>query len=114
MSDLHAQIAEIEAEIDKLAHAAARCRQVIRAAKATMLAGGLLTLLALSGLLGLPPVAVVVGISAALGGIVIAGSNRSTLDEITAKVETQEARRTELIDGIGLRVIEGGLSRTRH
>ena len=114
MPDLHEQIADLEAEIDQLAHAAERCRKIIRAAKVAMVAGALLTLLSVTGLLGLPPLAFIVGISAALGGIVIAGSNKSTLDEITAAIRAQEARRAELINGIGLRVIEGGPTPTRH
>ncbi len=112
--DLHEQIADLEAEIDGLAHAAERCRKIIRAAKVAMVAGSLLTLLIVTGLLRLPPLAFVVGISAALGGIVIAGSNRSTLDEIAAAIRAQEARRAELIDAIRLRVIDGGLTPSRR
>ena len=114
MPDVHEQIADLEAEIDELAHSAERCRKIIRAAKVVTVAGGLATLLAVTGLLGMSPHGFVLGISATLGGIVVAGSNRSTLDEIVEAIRAREARRAELIDGIAPQVVEGGLAPTDH
>jgi hypothetical protein len=44
----------------------------------------------------------VIGIAAVLGSVALLGSNRRTLDEITAAIRTQEARRSEMIDGLEL------------
>jgi hypothetical protein len=40
-----------------------------------------------------------------LGGFVLSGSNRSTLNEASDQMAAAEARRAELIDHIGLRVV---------
>jgi hypothetical protein len=37
----------------------------------------------------------------------VLGTNRSTLDEIVATVRSQEARRAEMINSLGLRTVEG-------
>ncbi len=114
MPEVHEQIAELEAEIAKLAQSAELCRTIIRVGKVAAIADILSVLIAGTGLLRLPPVMILLGTGAVFGGIVIAGSNRGTLDELIEAIGTLEARRAELIDGIGLQVIAGGLARTRH
>ena len=114
MSDVHEQIAEVEAEIVTLTQSAELCRTIIRVGKVVAIAGIVSVLIAGTGLLRLPPVTILLGTGAVFGGIVIAGSNRGTLDELIEAIRTLEARRAELIDGIGLQVISGGLARTRH
>jgi hypothetical protein len=48
----------------------------------------------------------VIGIAAVLGSVALLGSNRRTRDEITAAIRTQEARRSEMIDGLELQEVE--------
>ena len=113
MPDTHEQIADFEAEIDALAQSAERCRTIIRAGK-VMVAGGVSILIAGTGLLALSPAAFLPCIGAVFGGTVIAGSDKSTLVELTEAVRTREALRAELIDGIGLQAIGDGLTPTRR
>jgi predicted aconitase with swiveling domain len=47
----------------------------------------------------------VVAVTAVLAGIPLFGSNRSTLHEILAQVRAQEARRAQMIDGLGLQPV---------
>lgn len=108
MPEPQREIADLEAEIEELAISAERCRKIIAAAKIATAAGGLLTVLFATGWLYLSPFALLVGISAVLGGLATAGSNGSTLDELRTRIRGLEARRAALIDGIGLRVIDGG------
>ena len=102
MPDAHEQIAEIEAEIEALARSAERCRTFIRAGKVVAAAGALPPLIAETGLLTLSPMGILLGVGAVFGGIVIAGSNKGTLDELTEAFRACEALRAELIDGIEL------------
>jgi hypothetical protein len=105
MPDSHDEIDDLEAEIAALADAAERCRKIMLAAKAATLAGSVLLAITLSGLVRFGPVALVIAITAALGGIALYGSHRSTRDQIAAQIRAHEARRAELIDGMGLRSV---------
>ena len=84
MPDPHQEIADLEAEIDELAHAAERCRKLMVLAKVATGAGGLLFALTLVGLVRSGPGAWVLVITAALGGLALFGSHTSTRDQITA------------------------------
>lgn len=108
MADAHDAIAEIEARLDALADAAGRSRKLALAGKAAALVGGPLALAALSGLFGLPPAALVFGLAAALGGVALAGTSAGSLDQTRAEIAALEAQRRALIDGIGLRLVDGG------
>jgi len=107
MSDPQQEIADLEAEIDALAHAADRCHKVIALSKAVSGAGGVLLVLILTGLVWLGPLALVLAITAVLGGVALFGSHQSTRGEIAAKIKSHEARRAELIDRMGLRDVGG-------
>jgi len=106
MTDLHQQIAELEAEIDSLSHSAEQCRKSMIVAKAAVGVGVLLFVAPLLGLLRVDAIVLVVGIAATLAGIGYYGSTRSTLDQISAKIRAHEARRAEMIDEMDLRTVE--------
>jgi hypothetical protein len=106
MFDPHEQIARLEAEIDELADAAQRCRKVSIAAKVAIATGLQVLVMSLVGWLG--PFALVCGLSAALGGIALFGSNRRTWDDTLADIKLREAQRAELIDGLALETIQDG------
>ena len=106
MRDPHQQIADLEADIERLSEAAERCRKIIVSSKAAVASGGLLLLALITGLFRFDPTAFLVGIPAVLAGIALTGTNRSTLDEITAAIREREAQRRAAINGLELRVVE--------
>ena len=103
MRDPHQEIADLEAEIDELAHAAERCRKVIVLAKVATGAGALLFVVTLVGLFRSGPTALVLAITGVFGGLALFGSHTSTRDQITAKLGACEARRAQLIGELDLR-----------
>ena len=105
MPEVHDEIAELEAEIEAMARSAELCRSIIRAAKMAAVAGGVSLLIAVTGLLALPTLGYLLGVGAVFGGIVVAGSNKGTLDELAESIRTHEARRAELIDGMELQAV---------
>src|SRR4051812_50026440 len=105
MSDPQQEIADLEAEIEALTQAAERCRKIIVLSKRTSRAGGLLLVLILSGLIRLGPMALVLAITAGLGGLALFGSHATTLNEIVARISAREARRAALIDAMALQTV---------
>ena len=99
------EIARLEAEIEALAESAERCRKIILFSKAAIAAGGLL-ILAIVVIRPVDPAILVAAIAAVIGGIVGLGSNVRTLQQTAAAMQSAEAMRAELIDGIGLQTVE--------
>ena len=99
------EISEIEARIEELAEIAERCRKVILASKIAIGGGPVLLLLAMLGLLGTGQAAALGSIALVLGGIVSLGSNVSTLRQTEGAIAAAEARRSELIGRIDLRLV---------
>jgi hypothetical protein len=108
MTDLHQQIADLEADIDALSDAAERCRKSMIVARLAVLAGVLLVGASLSGFVRTDALILVIGIAATLAGIGLLGSSRGSLEHITGKIRTSEARRDELIDGMNLQTVQDG------
>jgi hypothetical protein len=98
-------IADIEARIEELAEIAGRCRRIILGSKVAIAAGFALLLIALLGLFGAGESAALGSIALVLGGIVSLGSNISTLRQTEAAIGSAEARRSELIGAIDLRMV---------
>jgi hypothetical protein len=106
MLDHHQQIAALEAEIDRLSDSAQQCRKIELLAKAATASGGLMLLATLAGQFRSEPLMFVLGVAAALVGIVLLGSNRTTLDEIHATMAKHEALRAKIIDELELQPVE--------
>jgi hypothetical protein len=106
MTNVHQKIADLEAEIDALSDAAEQCRKGMVVAKVAMGGGIMLFVASLLGLIRPDEILLVVGIAATLAGIGFFGSNRSSLEEISARIRAHEARRAEMIDGMDLRTVE--------
>jgi len=104
MPDLHQQITELEVQIEELFAAAEWCRKIMIAARMSITAGGLLLMIVMFKLFRVEPVAFVAAITAVLAGIVLFGSNRSTLEGIRATIRAHETRRAQLINELGLQV----------
>src|SRR5262249_12994149 len=99
------EISDLEVEIEALAEIAERCRKIILASRAAIAGGAGLLLVAILGLFGTGAFAALASIALILGGIVSLGSNVSTLRQTEAAIGSAEARRSDLINGIDLRVV---------
>ena len=102
------EISRLEAQLDELGEVAERCRKIILASKLAIATAAGSLLVMMLGLIGSSPVIALGAIAAVLGGIVSLGSNVSTLQQTVAAMATAEAVRSELIDGIDLRLIADG------
>ena len=60
------------------------------------------------GAVGFDPTVLIGAIAAVVGGIVVFGSNTSTLKQTTTAMKAAEAYRTELISRMDLRVVGDG------
>jgi hypothetical protein len=99
------EISEIETRIEALSEIAERCRKYILASKIAIGGGPVLLLIAMLGLFGAGQAAALGSIALVLGGIVSLGSNVSTLRQTERAIGAAEARRSELIGRIDLRLV---------
>jgi hypothetical protein len=106
--DLHEQVLQIEAHIERLADVIERCRKIILISKAAVVVGGTLILATIIGAIGFDPTIMIGAIAAAIGGTVVFGSNMSTLKQTVTNMKAAEAHRTELIGRMDLRVVGDG------
>jgi len=106
--DLHEQVLQIEAHIERLADVIERCRKIILISKAAVVVGGTLILATIIGAIGFDPTIMIGAIAAAIGWTVVFGSNMSTLKQTVTNMKAAEAHRTELIGRMDLRVVGDG------
>ncbi len=106
MHEPQAQIATLEAEIESLSDRAERCRKIIMLTKVGALAGGLVLIALMIGLVRFSPVLLVAAIAALIGGIALAGSSQGTLEALRRSINERERLRTEIIDRLLLRTVE--------
>jgi glutamate 5-kinase len=99
------EISRIEAQLEELAEVRERCRKIILVSKAAIAVGIALLLFMMLGLFGSEQVAVIGSIAVVLGGIVSLGSNISTLQQTMAAMSAADARRSDLISRMDLRVV---------
>jgi hypothetical protein len=110
--DVHAEIERLEAHAAALAARIESCRKFMQASRAAIALGGAILLAGVLRLVALDGVMLAGSVVAVLGGIVLAGSNRSTAQEAAKQLTAAEARRAELIELIGPREI--GQPRVLH
>jgi len=103
--DPREQIAKLELHIERLAEVAERCRKFMLAARMAIVFGGTLLAALFLRVLGFDPATMVVGITATIGGVVVLGSNSSTLKQTETAIRTAEALRAQLIAHIELRLV---------
>jgi hypothetical protein len=104
--DLREQIVRLEAEIEQFAETIESCRKLILIAKAAMAVAAIAIVAALIGAVSLDPAVLIGAFGIVLGGLVVFGSNTSTLEQAKAATTAAELRRSELIGQIDLRVVE--------
>ncbi len=105
MLPAHHEVALVEEEIEALAERIENGRKFAVAARTLIVAGfGMLALL-LTGIAGGRPALLVFGVAALLGGFVLAGSNRTTVSNLRARLGACESKRDELIAGLDLRSV---------
>jgi hypothetical protein len=118
--DLSDDVARLERRIEDLASAADRSRRLALIARVSAAAAGLWLVAGTFRLVPLEATGLVLAIGVVLGGIVLAGSSRSTAEELDAAIRKAESERARLIDSIDpepidprFRTIEP-LTRTLH
>ena len=103
--DRREQIVRLEAQIDGLTARIESCRKFILAGRIAVAGGGLVLIAMLVGAIQFDPSVMAVAVAAMLGGIVAAGSNRSTAIEATHELTAAEVKRMALIEQIDLRLV---------
>jgi len=111
MSDVRDEIARLEERVEALAVSIERCRKVSLAAKFAILVGGAWLALTLLALVTFTPSLFFGAIAAAIGGVVLLGSNATTWNETAAALKQAEAARVTLIGSIDLTVVDDGVKR---
>src|ERR1051325_5805691 len=99
-------IARIEARIETLQETIARCRKLSLAAKLMIGAGGGWIALTLTALVPYTPALAFGALAAAIGGIVLLGSNSTTWGQPEEALAASEAMRADWITGGALPVVE--------
>jgi hypothetical protein len=92
------EIARLEAQLDELADAAARCRKIRLISQIAIAAGGIWLLAAVIGIIGFDPIGLMAAIAGVIGGTVMYGSNTTTSLQVDAAIEKAEAMRAALIE----------------
>jgi uncharacterized membrane protein len=103
--DLRDEIVRLEKQIDELAARIEGCRKFILAGWIVVAGGGVVLIAMLVGAIHFDLSVMAIAMAAVLGGIVVAGSNRSTAQEATHELTAVEAKRTALIEQMDLRVV---------
>jgi hypothetical protein len=104
-------IARVEARIEELHEAIARCRKLSLAAKIAIAAGTAWVALALLWLVPFIDFMMIAALAAVIGGIVLLGSNATTWTQTEAALRASEALRAEMIGRLELRMVDEGVKR---
>jgi len=111
-ADLRDRIARLEADIEQLAEGLERCRKVMLLSRLAIAAGAICILVYFLAPIGFDPAIMVGAIAAVVGGVVVFGSNSSTLKQTMAVMKDAEACKAELIGKIDLRTVGTGAALT--
>jgi hypothetical protein len=101
-------IERLEAEIERLAEAAERCRKIMQASKVVIVLGIALLGAILLGFIRADAMPLFSSFAVIIGGIVVFGTNSSTARQMAERIADAEAERAVLIGGIDLRLIPEG------
>lgn len=104
-SDPHEQIARLETEIEALSESAEHCAKIALGARIAVGAGCALFAAMLFGLLETDGLRLLIAAILAMGGVVLYGSNRTTAQQIAARIADAERLRAGLIGDIELTLV---------
>jgi small neutral amino acid transporter SnatA (MarC family) len=94
------QIERLEAQIDELREAIQRSRRLVVAGRACAFAGAALFICLMLGLATFTPVRMIVGITVALGGLVLMGSSVGSTKQLERSLKQTEHERNAAIDAL--------------
>ncbi len=103
--DQRGEIVRLEIRIDEIEATIESCRKFILAGRIAVAGGSVILILMLMGVIQINPLIMAIAMAAVLGGIVAAGSNRSTAREVTHELTALEAKRATLIAQLELQLI---------
>ena len=103
--DLREQISRLESDIERLSDSVARCRKIAVAAKIAIGAGCVLLASLLVGAIGADALSLMVSAILIIGGIVLLGSNETTLKQTLAGIDEAERMRAALISQMELTLV---------
>ncbi len=95
-------VEELELRIDELGDAIARSRRLMAAGRAGAVAGALLLLALMIGVFAFEPARVVFALALLIGGIVFAGSSKSSTEQLERSLARAEREREAAIDALDL------------
>ncbi len=96
------RIEELELRIDELQDAIARSRRLMTAGRAAALAGPVLMIALMLGVLAFAPARVLFALALTIGGVVLAASSKSSTDQLERSLQRAERERNDAIDALGL------------
>jgi hypothetical protein len=99
------EIVQLETQIDELAARIESCRKFILAGRIAVAGGGGVLIAMCVGAIHFDPSVMAIAVAAVLGGIVGAGSNRSTAMEAMHELTAAQAKRAALIEQIDLQLV---------
>ena len=103
--DYRDEIVRLEAKIDELVARIESCRKFMLVGQIAVAGCGAILIAMVVGAIQSDPSIMGVAAAAVLGGIVAAGSNRSTAKEAINKLSATETKRAELISQLELRTV---------
>jgi hypothetical protein len=103
--DLRDDIALLEQRIEHLREARERCRKISLAAKTTIAAGAVVSVLTLLTVIAFYPSAFFGALAAMIGGAVLLGSNKTTWEQTEEELRKAEALRDQFIGSIDMKVV---------
>jgi hypothetical protein len=103
--DAHDEIVRLEARLEELAVALARCRKFELAAQVAMAGGSAWLVAAIAGFISFDPVILMLAIAGVIGGTVMYGSNTATKQEVETEMKAAETQRAALIGTLELHMV---------
>jgi len=106
-STLREQIARLETEVERLSDSVSRGRKIAVAARVAIGAGCVLLASLLVGAIGVDGLSLIISAILIIGGIVLLGSNETTMKQTLARIEETERLRAALISQMELTLVSG-------
>ena len=91
------RIEQLEVRIEELREAIQRSRRLMMAGRACAVIGPALLVCFMLGLISFSPVRLIVGLSLAIGGVVLTGSSRASTEQLELSLKQTEKERSAAI-----------------